>query len=88
MDGTTDLFVVDFIVKGPGPPRNHVNLRECNLSEHLLGGALLLIDANGHGGAVSGEELAACGKQQQQVDWEQGLGRVGGTLGLRRRICY
>ena len=30
----------------------HVNFRESNLSEHLFGGALLLIDANGHGGAL------------------------------------
>ena len=44
------------------------------INKPVLGGALLLIDADGHGGTVSGEQLAASGEHQQQVDGEQGLG--------------
>ena len=51
--------------------REHVTSQQAT----VLGGALLLIDADGHGGAVSGEQLAASGEHQQQVDGEQGLNR-------------
>ena len=44
----------------------------CSMPSRLHG-ALLLIDANGHGGAVASEELTTGGQDQEQVDGEQGL---------------
>ena len=39
----------------------------------VLGGALLFVDADGHCGTVTSEELTTSSQDQEQVDGEQGL---------------